>query len=96
MNRCLQEAHVPKWMTKGESTLIQTEPLKKPPKLQNHKVPTYDAENTNSTNKGSDLLLTNKSLIVPGGTERMDPETQESYSILIWTSSTRARPDRKI
>ena len=31
MNRCLQEAHVPEWMTKGKTTLIQKDPLKKPP-----------------------------------------------------------------
>ena len=28
MNRCLQRAHVPKWMTKGRTTLIQKTPLK--------------------------------------------------------------------
>ena len=28
MNRCLQEANVPKWMTKGKTTLIQKDPLK--------------------------------------------------------------------
>ena len=28
MNRCLQEAHVPKWMTKGKTTLIQKDPSK--------------------------------------------------------------------
>ena len=32
MNRCLQESHVPEWMTKGKTTLIQKEPpLRKPP-----------------------------------------------------------------
>ena len=28
MNRCQQEAHVPKWMTKGKTTLIQKDPFK--------------------------------------------------------------------
>ena len=28
MNRCLQGAHVPEWMTKGKTTLIQKDPLK--------------------------------------------------------------------
>ena len=28
MNRCLQGAHVPEWMTKGKTTLIQKEPIK--------------------------------------------------------------------
>ena len=28
MNKCLQEAHVPEWMTKGRTTLIQKDPLK--------------------------------------------------------------------
>ena len=28
MNRCLQDAHVPEWMTKGKTTLIQKDPSK--------------------------------------------------------------------
>ena len=45
---------------------------KRPPKrnhpkqLQTNNVPTYDVENTNSTNKGRELLLANKSQIFPG------------------------------
>ena len=31
MNRSLQEAHVPKWMTKGRTILIQKEPIKELP-----------------------------------------------------------------
>ena len=31
MNRCLQDAHVPEWMTKGRTTLIQKDPSKEPP-----------------------------------------------------------------
>ena len=28
MNKCLQTAHVPEWMTKGRTTLIQKDPKK--------------------------------------------------------------------
>ena len=28
MNKCLQKAHVPEWMTKGKTTLIQKDPNK--------------------------------------------------------------------
>ena len=31
MNRCLQDAHVPEWMTKGKTTLIQKDPSKGTP-----------------------------------------------------------------
>ena len=33
--------------------------------LQTHNLPTDDVENLNSTNKGKDLLLANKTQIVP-------------------------------
>ena len=73
MNRCLQWAHVPEWVTKGKTTLIQKDPAQrnrlKP--LMTNNLPTDDVENINSTNKGRDLLLANKLWIVPWGTERM-------------------------
>ena len=52
MNGRLQEADVPEWMTKGKTTLIQKDPVKgiAPKQLQTHNVPTYDVENTYSTN----------------------------------------------
>ena len=31
MNRCLQETHIPEWMTKGKIPLIQKNPSKEPP-----------------------------------------------------------------
>ena len=67
MNRCLQEAQVPVWMTKGKTTLIQ----KRPPKrnllkqLLTHNVPTYDVENTNGKIKERDSFLANELRIVP-------------------------------
>ena len=39
--------------------------------LQTDNLPTNDVENTNSTNKGKDLILANKPQIVPWRTERM-------------------------
>ena len=54
MNTCLQGAHLLEWMTKGETTLIQKDPIKRnrPKQLQTHNLPTDDGENINSTIKG--------------------------------------------
>ena len=78
MNRCLQEADKPEWMTKGKATLIQKDPTqgKCLKQLQTHNVSTCDVKNTNCTNKGKDLQLTNKTQIVPRGTERMPQRIQ--------------------
>ena len=84
MNRCLQKLLVPEWMTKGK------DPLKEP--LQTTYMPTYDVENTYSTNKGSDLFLANKLRIVPWGTERMLQRIQRhKRTTLHWS----AHPERK-
>ena len=66
MNRCLQDTQVPEWMTKGKTILIQKDRSKRtaPKQLQTHNLPTNDVENTNSTNKGKDLLFANKPRIV--------------------------------
>ena len=67
MNKPLQTAHIPKWMTKERTTLIQKDPNKKncPKQLQAYNMPTNDVDNINSTNKGRDLLLANKPWFVP-------------------------------
>ena len=90
MNRCLQGAHVPEWMTKGKTTLIQKDPIKgtTPKKLQTHNLLTDDVENINSTNEGRDLQLTYKPRIVPWGTERMPQRIQRHRRVTL--------PDRKI
>ena len=46
MNRCLQEAPVPKRITKGRTTFIQKDPRKRsrPKQLQTNIVPTYDVK----------------------------------------------------
>ena len=89
MNRCLQGVHVPEWMTKAKTTLIKKDPLKgtTPKQLQTHNVPTYDMENINSTNKGRDLLLTNKLWIVPCGTERMPQRIQRLRRVTLHRSA---------
>ena len=70
-------------MTEGGTSLIQKDPCKRtaPKTLQINNVLTYDVENTNGSNKGRDLFLTNKLQIVP--------------CTLISTSSTRGRRDKK-
>ena len=60
-------------------------------------MPTYNVENVKCTNKWRDLRLANKPRILPWKREKMPQvETQESYSTLINTSSTKARRNEKI
>ena len=67
MNRCIQRAHVREWMTQGRTTLIQKghKQRNRPKQLQTHNLPTDGMENNNRTNKRRDLLLTQKSRIIP-------------------------------
>ena len=74
MNRCLQEAHVPEEMTKGKTTLIKGTFRNNYRPIMCHRY--HSVENTNSTNKGGDLLLTNKLQVVYRRTERMTQRIQ--------------------
>ena len=66
MNRCLQGAHIPEWLTKEKTTLIQKDPVKRTAPNNYRPITCYeDVENTNSQNKGRDLLFANKQQIVP-------------------------------
>ena len=61
----------------------------RPRQLQTHNLPTDDVEKINITKKGRDLLLANKTQIVPWGNRKdaaKDPEAQESYFTKISTS----------
>ena len=51
----------------------------RPQQLPTYNVPTYDVENTNSTNKWRDLLLADKLQIVPWRTERMLQRIQRHW-----------------
>ena len=56
MNRYLQGAHVPEWMTKGKTLLAHKDALKEPPQTSTDiLVPGDDMENINGTNKRRDL-----------------------------------------
>ena len=55
--------------------------------LQTNNLPTNEVENTNSTNKGKDLLLTNKPRIVPWRTERVLQRIQPHSRITLRTST---------
>ena len=70
MNKCLQTAHIPEWMTKGRTTKGPKQ-RKCHKQLQTHNLPTNNVENINSTNKERNLLLANKPQIDPWRTERM-------------------------
>ena len=84
MNKCLQTAHVPEWIAKEKTTLIQKDPNKgtAPKKLQTHNLPTNHVENINSINKGRDLLLANKPRFVPRRKERKLQRIQRQGRIL--------------
>ena len=100
MNRCLLVAHVPEWMTKVKISLIQKDPLKgtapnnyghitcQPMKWKILTVQITEEIYYSLTSHG--LFLRNRKDSTKG------PEAQESYFIQISTSSTRARPGRKI
>ena len=89
MNRCLQGAHVPKWMTKGKTTLIQKDSSKgtAPNNYRPITCLPNDVENINSTNKGKDLLLANKLQIVPWGAERMLQRIQRHSRVTLQRSA---------
>ena len=54
--------------------------------LQTNNLPTNDEENTNTTNKGKDLLLANKPRIVPWRKERMPQRIQRHSRITLHRS----------
>ena len=53
-----------------------------PKQLQTHNMTTDEVENVNSTNKGWDLQLVNKSRIVQRGTERMPQRSRGTRELL--------------
>ena len=55
--------------------------------LQTDSLPTNDVENTNSTNKGKDLLLANKPRIVPWRTKKMPRRIQRHCRITLHRST---------
>ena len=70
MNKGSQQIDIPKWITKGKSTLIQKDLQKEQSQqLQTYNVLTADVENTNGTNQG-DLIFANKLRTVPRRTDR--------------------------
>ena len=100
MNRCLQEAHVSEWMTKGKKTLIQKDPLKGTT-LNNYRpitcLPMMWKILTAQIREGIYYSLTSRGCSLRNRKNAAeDLEAQESYSTLISTSSTRSRRDGKI
>ena len=98
MNRCLQEADVPEWMTKRKRPRWSKKTTSKElPQTPTHPyMPTYNVEDTNCTYKGRNLRLANKPRIVPQGTERMQQRIQRHRRATLYWSSMGARRDGKI
>ena len=73
MNRCLQDAHVPEWMTKGKTTLIQKDPTKGTAPNNYRPITCLPMmwKILTSQIRGKNLLFANKPRIVPWRTERM-------------------------
>ena len=59
----------------------------RPKQLQTHNLPTDDVENINCTNKGRDLLLTNKPRFVFWRTERMLQRNQRHRRVTLHRSA---------
>ena len=84
-NRCLQRAHVPEWMTKGKTTIIEKDPFNETdPTTTSSTLPTDNVENINSTKNGRDLLGNRKDatrdLLGNRKDATRDPEAQKSHS----------------
>ena len=89
MNRCLQDVHVPEWMTKGKTTLIQKDPSKgTAPNNYRHItcVPMIWKILTAQIRK-KDLLFANKPRIVSWRTERMLQRIQRHSRITLHRST---------
>ena len=88
INRCLQGAYVPDWMTKWKTTLIQKDPSKGTAQNIYRLItclPMYGKYLPHK--KGRDLPLANKPQIVPWRTEKM-PERIQRHSRVILHRST--------
>ena len=83
MNRFLQEAEVPKWITKRKTVLIQKDSPKRPP--PNNYAPTDDVENI--TNKGVNLRFDNMLKTFHQGRERMSQVEQKHWRATIHRST---------
>ena len=63
---------------------------------QLHNVPAFDVENTNSTNKGTDLFLANKPRIVPWGTKKLLQRIQRKRrATLHWSAHVQRSKTRR-
>ena len=85
INRYLQGAQVPLWMTKKDCINPKGSKQRNCPKqsLTNH-LSTNDVENTNSTNKGKDLLLASKPRIVPWTNQKDDAKDPRGTAELLY------------
>ena len=89
MNRCLQDAHVPEWMTKGKTILIQKDPSKGTTPNNYRPItclPMMRKILTAQIRK-KNLLFANKPRIVPGRTERMPQRIQRHSRITLHRST---------
>ena len=92
INRYLQRSHVPEWLTKGSTILIQKDPGKGTPKqLYTHNLPTE--ENIDSKNKGRDLPLANKPRVLQWGTEKM-PQSIQRHNIITFHRSVHTKREQ--
>ena len=89
MNRCLQGAQVPEWMTKGKTTFIQKGPSKETASNNNRPITCLPMmwKILRAQIREKDLLLANKPRIVPWRTERMPQRIQRHSRITLhgWT-----------
>ena len=63
--------------------------------LETHYVVIYDVENTNSTNMGKDLRLTDKARYIPRGRERKLQVDQSHRTTIHWSTQPQGEHDEE-
>ena len=87
MNRCLQGAQVPEWMTKGKATLIQKDPSKGNAPNDYRPITCQLMMWKILTAQIRDLLLANQPWIIPWLTERMPQRIQRHSRVTLHRST---------
>ena len=84
------------WMDDQKINPKRSKQRHHPKQIQTHNSPTDHEENINSTNKGRDLILTNKPWIVRWGAENMPQNIQwHSRFTLDWSTHPKWEKDQK-
>ena len=87
MNRCLQGARLPEWMTKGNTTLIQKDPSKGTAPNNYRSITRLPMMRKILTINGRDLFFANNLRVVPWGAERILQRIQRHSRVTLHRST---------